>query len=126
MSSRIVCVDCETKGRVQRRVFHAHAPGLLPLEAKTNGWPLPGDVDLVRVRSDVETDVDYDANHPALARLLAAQPRSEVSLLRSIASPARTYGGQGGQKSKKFELAVDKAGRRESSTFRVIDRFICR
>src|SRR5260370_36392619 len=110
MSSRIVCVDCETKGRVQRRVFHAHAPGLLPLDAKTNGWPLPGDVDLVRVRPDVETDVDYDANHLALARLLAAQQKSEV----------------GGQRSGKFELALDKAGRRESSTVRVIDRFMRR
>ncbi len=110
IAGRIGGVDCGTKGRAQRRVFHAHASGLFPLDPKTNGWPLPGDVDLVRVRSDVETDVDYDANHLALARLLAAKQKSEVR----------------GQKSEKFEPAVDKAGRRESSTVRVIDRFVFR
>src|SRR5207249_5277338 len=46
--------------------------------------------------------------------------------LRSTASLARTYGGQGGQKSQKFEPAVDKAGRRESSAVRVIDWFMFR
>src|SRR5439155_26758118 len=58
--------------------------------------------------------------------LLAAQQKSKISLLRSTASPARTYGGQGGQKSQKFEPAMDKAGRRESSAVRVIDWFMFR
>src|SRR5260370_38070076 len=66
-AGRIGSVDWGTKGRAQRRVFHTHASGLFPLDPKSNGWPLPGDVDLVRVRSDVETDVDYHANHFALA-----------------------------------------------------------
>src|SRR5207248_1688664 len=95
IASRIGGVDCGTKGRAQRRIFHAHAPGLLPLDPKTNGWPLPGDVDLVRVRSDVETDVDYDANHLALARLLAAKQKSEVRGHRSEIDNRKAHLGEG-------------------------------
>src|SRR4029077_12345146 len=100
-------VDCGTKGRAQRRLLHVDVDRVCGLRAKTNPWPLPNDDGAVRVRTDVETDADYDANHLALARLLAAKQKSEVR----------------GQKSEKFDL---KAGRRESSTFRVIDRFMRR
>src|SRR6266568_210454 len=79
IASRIGGVDCGTQRRAQWNVFYADACGLRRLHAEAIGRSLSDDVGLVCVRSDVETNVDHDADRFAAARLLAAEQKSEVS-----------------------------------------------
>ena len=64
-------MDCGAKGRAQWRFLHANAGRVSALHAEAVSWSLRDDVDLCRVRIDVEGDVCDGAARAVVAGLLA-------------------------------------------------------
>ena len=84
VAGRVGSVDRRAQRRAQWNVLYADADRLRRLHAQAIAWPLRDDVDLVRVRIDVETDVDYGADRSAAARLLAARSFCKIDMEQAL------------------------------------------